>query len=63
MERVEIKDNPLKLEIYINGKPDISLMPKGDGRSACVLNEISGKDGREDSIFKVAFTIHSFGYI
>ena len=28
MERVEIKDNPMKLEIYINGKPDISLMPK-----------------------------------
>ncbi|MBQ6921626.1 MAG: hypothetical protein IJQ66_00905 [Clostridia bacterium] len=28
MEKIEIKDNPLKLEIYINGKPDLSLMPK-----------------------------------
>lgn len=28
MEKIEIKDNPLKLEIYINGRPDLSLMPK-----------------------------------
>ena len=28
MEKIEIKDNPLKLKIYINGKPDLSLMPK-----------------------------------
>lgn len=28
MEKIEIKDNPLKLEIYINGKPNLSLMPK-----------------------------------
>ena len=28
MENIELKDNPLKLEIYINGKPDLSLMPK-----------------------------------
>lgn len=28
MEKIEIKNNPLKLEIYINGKPDLSLMPK-----------------------------------
>ena len=28
MEKIEVRDNPLKLEIYINGKPDISLMPK-----------------------------------
>ena len=28
MEKIKIKDNPLKLEIYINGKPDMSVMPK-----------------------------------
>ena len=28
MEKIEIKNNPLKLKIYINGKPDLSLMPK-----------------------------------
>ncbi|MBQ6979458.1 MAG: hypothetical protein IJQ07_02320 [Clostridia bacterium] len=28
MEKIEIKDNPLKVEIYINGKPNLSLMPK-----------------------------------
>ena len=28
MEKIELKDNPLKLEIYINGRPDLSLMPK-----------------------------------
>ena len=28
MEKIEIKNNPLNLEIYINGKPDISSMPK-----------------------------------
>ena len=28
MDKIEIKDNPLKVEIYINGKPNLSLMPK-----------------------------------
>ncbi len=28
MERIEIKNSPLKLEIYINGKPYMSVMPK-----------------------------------
>ena len=28
MEKIEIKDNPLKLDVYVNGTPDISLIPK-----------------------------------
>ncbi|MDY6368161.1 MAG: hypothetical protein SPL13_06580 [Clostridia bacterium] len=28
MKKIHIKDNLTKLEIYINGKPDLSLMPK-----------------------------------
>ena len=28
MEKIEIKDNPLKLEVYVNGTPDLSLIPK-----------------------------------
>lgn len=28
MEKIEITNNPLKLDIYINGTPDLSLIPK-----------------------------------
>nr|MBO4518376.1 hypothetical protein [Clostridia bacterium] len=28
MQKIEVKDNPLGLDVYINGVPDISLIPK-----------------------------------
>ena len=28
MKKIEVKDNPLKLDVYVNGVPDISLIPK-----------------------------------
>ena len=28
MEKIEVKDNPLKLDVYINGTPDLSLVPE-----------------------------------
>lgn len=28
MQKIEVKDNPLGLDVYINGIPDISLIPK-----------------------------------
>ena len=28
MKKIEVKDNPLKLDVYVNGTPDISLIPK-----------------------------------
>ena len=28
MKKIEVKDNPLGLDVYINGVPDISLIPK-----------------------------------
>ena len=28
MKKIEIKDNPLGLDVYVNGVPDISLIPK-----------------------------------
>ena len=28
MKKIEIKDNPLGLDVYINGEPDISVIPK-----------------------------------
>ena len=28
MKKIEVKDNPLGLDVYVNGTPDISLIPK-----------------------------------
>lgn len=28
MKKIEIKDNPLGLDVYVNGVPDISVIPK-----------------------------------
>lgn len=28
MQKIEVKDNPLKLDVYVNGTPDLSLVPK-----------------------------------
>ena len=28
MQKIEVKDNPLGLDVYINGVPDLSLIPK-----------------------------------
>lgn len=28
MQKIEVKDNPLGLDVYINGVPDIALIPK-----------------------------------
>lgn len=28
MKKIEVKENPLGLDVYINGVPDISLIPK-----------------------------------
>ena len=28
MEKIEIKENPLRLQVFVNGVPDLTLIPK-----------------------------------
>lgn len=31
MEEMEIKENPLRLQVFVNGVPDLTLIPKEKG--------------------------------
>ena len=28
MQKIEIKENPLRLQVFVNGVPDLTLIPK-----------------------------------
>lgn len=53
MQQIEPKENPLGLKVFINGKPDLTVIPKEKAESilAALELEISGFYDKTESAF------------
>ena len=40
MQEIEVKENPLEIKIYINGIPDLKLLPKERAESVLAALEL-----------------------
>ena len=41
MQEIEVKENPLGLKVFINGKPDLKLIPKEKEESILAALELT----------------------
>lgn len=44
MQEIEVKENPLEIKIYINGIPDLKLIPKEKAESVLAALELKISD-------------------
>ena len=53
MQQIELKENPLGLKVFINGKPDLTVIPKENAESilAALELEISGFYDKTEGAF------------
>lgn len=50
MQEIEVKENPLETKIYINGIPDLKLIPKEKAESVLAALELEITDNYKKAL-------------